>query len=147
MTAGTKTGDQGTGCLTLFALPFCGVGLWLAYDVVGRFAPGVEDWQQLTLILMAALAFGGSGFGLLIWSRIVAGKLAEGTRLKAAHPDQPWMWKPGWGTGRIEGSSRASMTLAWVMAFFTTVLSAPAVILIPEEVIDYTFSAVVLRFR
>ncbi len=136
MTTGTNTNQQGAGCLTLFALPFCGVGLWLAYDVVGRFAWGVEDWQQLTLILIAALVFGGGGFGLLIWSRIAAGKLAEEARLKAVHPDQPWMWKPGWASGRIEGSSRATMTLAWVMAFFTTVLSAPTVISIPEEVID-----------
>ena len=136
MTTGTNTNQQGAGCLTLFALPFCGVGLWLAYDVVGRFAWGVEDWQQFTLILIAALVFGGGGFGLLIWSRIAAGKLAEEARLKAAHPDQPWMWKTGWASGRIEGSSRATMTLAWVMAFFTTVLSAPTVISIPEEVID-----------
>ena len=82
MTPGTKTGDQGAGCLTIFALPFCGIGLWLACDVVNRLTRGVEDWQQFAMVAMGVLAFGGSGFGLLIWSRIAARKLAEESRLK-----------------------------------------------------------------
>ena len=124
------------GCLTMFALPFCGVGLFLAYHVIDQFGAGEADWQQSRLLLVPALVFGGAGFGLLIWSRVAAGKLAQRNRLKEAHPEQPWMWKPDWARGRIEGSSLTTMAVAWVMAFFFSLMSVPLLVLVPKEVVD-----------
>ena len=134
MTSGTNR--RGTGCLTIFALPFCGVGLWAAYQVMSQFAGGVEDWEQTGLMLVFALVFGGSGFGFVFWARHTARKQAEEARLKQAHPDQPWMWQPDWAHGRIEGSSHTTMIFAWVFALFWNLISLPLLFQLPEEVID-----------
>ena len=120
------------GCMFLFAAPFAAVGLFTLYQGLSRLsapAPEPEDW----LLLIFGLLFGGVGFGLMaltLWGKRVA---AEEDRLKRAHPEQPWMWKPEWAAGRIRGSNRGAAIVAWVMALFWNGISLPvAVFALPE---------------
>ncbi len=110
------------GCLVLFLLPFCGVGIFMAFNTLRAAAAG--DWAEAGLFLVFALAFGGMGLGLLSVALRARRRTAEVKRLKAEHPDQPWLWRPDWAAGRIEGSSRRSMFAVWGFALLWNAITA-----------------------
>lgn len=85
------------GCLVLFLLPFCGVGILMAFNTLRAAAAG--DWGEAGISLVFALAFGGMGFGLLAVTLRGRGRAREVERLQAEHPDQPWLWRADWTAG------------------------------------------------
>ena len=125
---------KGSGCLTLFALPFAGAGVFLLYQVLQQYAEGPEDWGKFGALCAGALVFTAAGFGLLWGSRYAAKKQKEEEHLKRMHPNEPWMWKPEWAARRIEGSNKASMLVAWFFAIIWNLLSAPVLIFVPDEI-------------
>lgn len=56
--------------------------------------------------------------------------------LKESHPDQPWLWKKDWATGRIKCLSTAGLWVMGVFAFFWNAISAPILILGRDQVFD-----------
>jgi len=113
------------GCFVLFLLPFCGVGIFMAVNTLRAATAG--QWAEAPFFLVFALAFGGIGFGLLGVALRGRARAAEVERLKAEHPDQPWLWRPDWAAGRIEGSSRRSMFAVWGFALLWNVITAGVV--------------------
>ena len=125
---------SGAGCLTLFALPFAAVGVVTGYSAIKMLVEGVEDWQQVLFLSIFAVTFGGVGFGLMFAAQWGKRKLAEDERLRGLHPDQPWMWKSEWASGRISGSNKGTMWFAWGFAILWNLISCPTAIFLPEEI-------------
>ncbi len=121
-------GRLGSGCMILFAAPFALAGLFALFQAWTKMsgpAHEADDW----LLLVFGLLFSGVGFGLMalaLWSKRVA---ADEGKLKQAHPEQPWMWKPEWAAGRIRSSSRTTAIFAWVFCLFWNAISIPAAVL------------------
>jgi hypothetical protein len=118
------------GCFALFLLPFCATGIFMLIKGLGAAADG--DWGEAGLILVFALVFGGVGFGLIGVALRGRAQLRKAEALEQRHPSQPWLWRPDWAAGRLEGSSRSRMALAWAIAAFVNLIAwavAPAVII------------------
>lgn len=111
----------GYGCFVLFLAPFCGVGIFMTIN--GLRAALAGEWGEAGMSLIFGLVFGGAGFGLLAALFYGRKKQREAERLQDGHPSEPWLWRPDWAAGRIEGSSRAKMYLAWGFALFWNLIS------------------------
>jgi len=90
----------------------------------------------LAFKMLFALVFGGVGFGLLVGSVVAGRKVAAEKQLTAAHPEEPWLWKEEWATGRIKSSSKTMMRVAVVFAVFWNLLSMPLLFLLPREIFE-----------
>jgi hypothetical protein len=110
-------------CLVLFLLPFAAVGTVTAVLAVQRAASG--NWQEALFFGLFALTFGGVGFGGIAAGLAGRHKLKEQAVLEAKYPDQPWLWRSDWASGRIVDSSRVTMFTAWIFAAFWNLISFP----------------------
>lgn len=115
----------------LFALPFCGVGLGTL--VAAALSAGRGEWGQAGLLGVFTLTFGGVGMGLLLGAVHAARMARERERRRRAHPDEPWLWRAEWATGRIESSVRKRMATAWVFAGFWNLVTTPVLGAVPKE--------------
>src|ERR1700687_3744166 len=113
------------GCLYLFALPFCAFGLFAAVWSIERLCAG--DLAMGAYTAMVALVFGGAGFGLVYAFRWGTRSAQARDRLRAANPDQPWLWREDWASGRIPASIGNSAVVLCGCAVLCFVIRAPAV--------------------
>jgi hypothetical protein len=116
--------DLSIGCITLFLLPFAGVGLFTAVMAVQRLAAG--KWTEALFFGLFALTFGGVGIGGI--AAAVAGRRTLQTQeaLQASHPESPWLWRADWASGHITDSSRSTMIGAWLFAALWNLIGWPA---------------------
>jgi hypothetical protein len=111
------------GCVVLFLIPFAAAGIFSAVRAFRLGAAGV--WPDAAFLGIAALTFGGVGFGGLLGMRVAYGRVKEAEALQAAHPDEPWRWRRDWASGRIEDTTRDTLLGAWVFATFWNLVSLP----------------------
>lgn len=134
---------SGAGCLILFALPFAAVGVVTGYLALKQFSEGPQDWQQTLMLGIFGLVFGGVGFGLIAAALWGKGKVREEGELEQRHPEEPWMWKAEWATGRIKGSSQVTMWFSWGFAIFWNLISCPLLFFLPAEIEKGNYAAAV----
>jgi hypothetical protein len=72
------------------------------------------------------------GFGLIAvgWHLNTRGSYEE--RMKAAHPDAPWMWQRQWAGGRIRGFGKPRVARKWVAAVTLLSIAGASVPLLRE---------------
>ena len=111
--------DLSIGCVTLFLLPFAGVGLFTAVMAVQRIAAG--NSTEALFFGLFALTFGGVGIGGI--GAVVAGRrtLKAQEALQASHPESPWLWRADWASGHITDSSRNTMIGAWLATLWNLI--------------------------
>ena len=115
---------RGLGCLVLFLLPFAGVGVFTAALAVQRAAGG--NWQEALFLGLFGLTFGAVGIGGIAAALAGTRKLKEQAALESRYPDQPWLWRPDWASGRIMDSGRSTVVFVWIFTIFWNLLSLPA---------------------
>jgi hypothetical protein len=101
----------GAGCLALFGLPFLGSGILAlirGFHEVQSTSPDENYW---VLFAVGGLFF-LVGLGLIAAAIFGSRNAAQRGKLKQLHPNQPWLWRPEWKSGRIKGSGRAAMYTA-----------------------------------
>ena len=124
----------GLGRLVLFALPFCAICLVVAYQAAQTARSPAPDWAGLLPLVLAALAFGGIGGGLIIYGRRRGNRAGDRARRRAVHPDQPWLWREDWARRRVRCGGKATLGLAWTFVLFWNLVSLPgAALVIPGE--------------
>ena len=103
--------------VSLFAMPFLGMGLFFAYTSASRGGP------QAGLGVTLGLFFACIG-GVLIVAAISGYRLLkQQAATRAANPDKPWLWRNDWAEARVKGSDpRANITL-WVVTAFWDFIS------------------------
>jgi hypothetical protein len=109
--------------LTIFGLPFLGMGLLFAYTQL-------LNAKHLPPLQVAA----GAGFGL-VFAFIGAGLIYAGffgyrvakqqAELQEANPNSPWMWRKDWALGRAESLNKKSWITYWVVAVLCNLVSFP----------------------
>jgi len=119
------------GCLYLFALPFCGFGIFALATAVGYLRAG--NLPQAAYGALFAIVFGGVGFGLVYALRRGTRMMEARDRLRAAHPEEPWLWREDWAAGRIPASIGNSPLMLSAFAALCFAVSAPGLYAIPRE--------------
>jgi len=119
---GTKLSDSfALGFLILFGLPFAGFGVAALIKGIRSLLAG--ELMNGVFFSIFGLIFGGVGFGLWI-GLFYASKAKKRTdAIKAAHPQEPWLWKDQWAGGCIRSSTKAAMVTACIFALFWNLIS------------------------
>jgi hypothetical protein len=112
-----------TGCVILFLVPFAAAGTFCAVQAVRLAYAGV--WPDAVFLGISALTFGGVGFGGFVGMRVAYRRMKEAEALQASHPEEPWLWRRDWASGRIEDSTRENLLGAWIFATFWNLVSLP----------------------
>src|SRR4051794_20255734 len=112
------------GCLGTFLVPFAGAGIVLFAIGFERLSRG--NWREGLALCWGAVTFGGVALamGTAIW--IGRRKLDEQERLQASHPNEPWLWRRDWGSGRIDDSNRTTLWTSWGFAVFWNLVAIPS---------------------
>jgi hypothetical protein len=82
-------------------------------------------WGMMGFYMIFVLAFGGVGFGMLIFGVFGLRTKKKEDKSRLANPDQPWLWKPAWESGIIKACDKAGMIAALCFALFWNVISFP----------------------
>jgi hypothetical protein len=112
-----------SGCVVLFLVPFAAAGTFCAVQAVRLAYAGV--WRDAVFLGIGALTFGGVGFGGFVGARVGYRRMKEAEALQASHPEQPWLWRGDWASGRIEDSTRETLLAAWIFATFWNLVGLP----------------------
>jgi hypothetical protein len=112
------------GCLILFMLPFVTVGVVHLGQAVFQAARG--DWGGAAFLALFGLVFGLVGVGGIAGAMKVRRAAVAADAQRAARPETPWLWRADWAKGRIEDSSRSTMTAAWLLAGFWNLITLPS---------------------
>ena len=115
---------QATGCVVLFLLPFAASGTFCAVQAVRLAHAGV--WPDAIFLGIGALTFGGVGFGGLAGMRVAYRRMKEAEALQASHPEEPWLWRRDWASGRIEDTTQNTLLAAWIFATLWNLISLPS---------------------
>jgi hypothetical protein len=115
-----------------FTLVFCAVGVGIGYASIGHFDD--PDTTQAWLMLLAGCVFAGFGIGvyLLTSASFLAAERTEA--LRAAHPNEPWLWREDWAAGKVKGNASAMAWFLWGFAILWNLISTPLAVFLPEEV-------------
>jgi hypothetical protein len=118
-----KSTNLAIGCITLFLLPFAAVGLIAAGSGVQQGLQG--NWREGLMLMVFGTVF--AGFAAAFMAALMAGRnrLREQERRQQAHPDQPWLWRSEWATGRIEDATRTTLWASWLFALLWNLISIP----------------------
>lgn len=124
---------SGAGCLIAFGIPFVGIAMYMGITALRLHAIGT--WPRLVAVYACiAVAFGLSGFGLIaavVWHRP---RPLEDPDLRAAHPDQPWLWRQEWTSRRLSDQSRSGAFVLWGFALLWNAITSPVFIYIPDQI-------------
>ena len=109
--------------LTLFGLPFMGMGLAFIYAQIvsrGNFQP-----QQTIAAVLFGSVFVFIG-GALIYAAIGGySRLKKQAAIEAANPLSPWLWRTDWALRRAESQNKKSEILFWVLAILCNMVTLP----------------------
>ncbi len=98
-------------------------------------------WERLALGMIFPLAFGGLGLFFLWALRRGARNEKQLESDRQRWPGQPWMWHEGWRTPELVSNASAAMWLAISFAVLWNLISAPAAFMVPGEIADGNWAA------
>lgn len=104
------------GCifLSIFGLPFLGMGLLFVFVQLSKY----NSLTPLEAIGAAifGLAFASLGFGLIYGSFAGYRRLKKQAEIEAAHQQSPWLWRADWAERRAKGHNKDSEIGWWLVA-------------------------------
>jgi len=118
----------------VFVIVFCAIGAGLMYGAINKLQDG--DTTPALIMLAAGFVFAGFGLGVLAISTVAFRRQAKEESLRAAHPDEPWMWREDWIACRVRSTNKAE---TWFLAGFAVLWNLfclPMVYFLGGEIID-----------
>ncbi len=126
MKTGKSQGPFALILVALFGLPFAAAGLFALYQA-GQISGPLGKSLGLGAI---GLVFSVLGLGLSLFYLWLS---RQNSAMLARYPDQPWMLHKKWRDGRIFGSTRTAMLVAWMMTIVFGAFSIPLLTALPKE--------------
>jgi len=130
--------------IALFLTPFAAVGLFTGYLAFRKISNGT--WEDVAMLLVFAIVFGGVGFGGMAAVYLLSKKSRKADARKAAYPGQPWMWRDDWATGIIRSTAKTQIMFFVVFTVLWNLISMPLVYFLPTEVFEKGNTAALLGF-
>ena len=118
----TKPSKAGVVAVSVFGLPFLGMGLFAAYTFLN--APNQPLAARIGGAVFASV-FALIGAGLIFGSLYGYSRQKEKARQAAANPESPWLWRQDWAARRVEGKNKSSVIGWWVAAVLVNMFSLP----------------------
>jgi hypothetical protein len=118
----------------VFSIVFCLIGMGILYGAAVNFEEG--DMTTAVLMLVAAFAFGGFGFGVYVLLRAGFRSKNRDAILQSASPDEPWKWRDDWLAGRIRRTEKNAAPFFWGFAVLWNLISTPLLFFLPEEITE-----------
>jgi hypothetical protein len=118
----TKPSKLGPVVLSVFGLPFLGMGLFAAYTFLNA-----ADQPLPARIAGAIFAsvFAMIGGGLIFGSLYGYSLQKEQARRESANPASPWLWRQDWAARRVESKNKSRAIGWWVAAALMNMLLLP----------------------
>ena len=108
--------------LTVFGLPFVGMGLFAAY---GFLRAANQPLPARIAAAVFASVFTFIGAGLIFGSFHGYSLQKKQSQIELAHPGSPWLWRTDWAAARVESKNKKSAVSWWVAAVLVNMLSLP----------------------
>lgn len=118
----TKPSKAGVVVLSIFGLPFLGMGLFAAYTFLNQ--PNQPLPARIGAAAFASV-FAIIGGGIIYGSLRGYSMQKEQARREAANPASPWLWRDDWAAGRVESKNKTSARGWWVLAVLVNMLLLP----------------------
>jgi hypothetical protein len=118
----TKPSKLGPVVLSIFALPFLGMGLFAAYGFLNSANQPLASRIGGAIFASVFAIIGG---GLIFGSLYGYSQQKEQARRESANPASPWLWRRDWAVGRVESKNRSSAIGWWIAAILVNMLSLP----------------------
>jgi hypothetical protein len=117
-----------------FSAVFIAIGIGIGYGALATFNDG--DTPQALIMVVAALVFGGAGLAVLLLSHAGFRAEARAEAMRAAHPDEPWLWREDWAKGSVKSSRKATVWFLWGFGILWNLICIPLVVFLPEEILE-----------
>lgn len=131
-TSSKPDNKHGLGRPVLFALPFAAFGTLALFSGVTKLVSG--DLKNGIALTLFGCIFSLVGFGLIIGARFGSKFQKKVDALKQAHPNEPWLWREDWASGRIKSSNRAALIFVWTFALVWNAISSALFFTISGEI-------------
>ena len=122
----TTPSKLGPAFLTVFGLPFLGMGLFAAFSFLTAANQPVP--QRIGAAVFASV-FAIIGAGLIFGSLYGYSLQKKQMALELANPTSPWLWRKDWAASRVESRNKNSAIGWWVVAILVNMLSVPVCLL------------------
>ncbi len=118
----TTPSKLGVAVMSLFGLPFLGMGLFAGYSFLHNASQPLAS-RIGGAVFASVFAFIGGG---LIFGSFYGYSLQKKRAdREMAHPDSPWLWREDWAASRVESTNKAGVRGWWIGAALINMLSLP----------------------
>ncbi len=118
----TMPSKPGLIVMSLFGLPFLGMGLFAAYSFLNT--PNQSLAARIGASIFASV-FAIIGGDLIFGSFYGYSMQKEQARRESANPASPWLWRQDWAARRVESKNKSSVIGWWVGAALANMLFLP----------------------
>jgi hypothetical protein len=109
--------------LTLFGLPFLGMGLFAIFAQLNK-SPNFHSANAFTGVIVGSV-FVLVGGGLIYAAIAGYGLLKKQAVLDESNPLSPWLWRPDWATRRALTQNKNREIGSWIAAIFCNLITLP----------------------
>src|SRR5579872_5729564 len=113
----------GPAVLTVFGLPFLGMGLFAAYTFLNAANQPLPNRIGAAVFASVFAIIGG---GMIFGSFYGYSRLKKQSEIELANPGSPWLWRPDWAASRVESKNKAKAVGWWTAAVLVNMISLPA---------------------
>ena len=118
----TTPSKLGPAVLTVFGLPFLGMGLFAAFTFLN--AANQPLPERIGAAVFASV-FAIIGAGLIFGSFYGYSRQKKQSEVELPIPGSPWLWRTDWAAARVESKNKESAIGWWVAAVLVNMLSLP----------------------
>ena len=118
----TKPSVLGPVFLSVFGLPFLGMGLFAAYTFLNAANQPLPARMGGAIFASVFAMIGG---GLIFGSLYGYSLQKEQARRESANPASPWLWRQDWAASRVDSKNRSSVIGWWIGAALANMLLLP----------------------
>ncbi len=108
--------------LSVFGLPFLGMGLFAAYSFLNAANQPLAGRVGAAIFASVFAIIGG---GLIFGSLYGYSRQKEQAAREMANPSSPWLWRQDWAASRVESKNKSSAIGWWIAAVLVNMLSLP----------------------